>query len=185
MALQQQLGQGALPGLQAPTSFGPIEELARKRFNEQTIPSLANRLTSFGLPQSSGTWQGAFPGAAADLEAQLAALRSQHGFSERGQALQQAGLALQPTYENIYIPGTSGLLGSAAPGLAQYATQAALANPEGTASALGSLGAGLGAAASGLGVPALAGAGAGASLAGLIALYNYLQQNKGQQLGGQ
>jgi hypothetical protein len=179
--LLSQVGQGALQGLQQnPANFGPIADLAQKRFQERTIPTLAERFTSLGA--SPTQFQGYAAGAGADLQAQLAAMQSQHELQQRGQYLQQAGLGLQPSFENIYIPQTSGLLGAAAPGLAQYGLQAAASNPE----AVGAIGSSIGDAfgSAGLGTAGLAGAGLGTGLAGLLALLNYIQGNKNQQLGG-
>lgn len=79
----QQTAPGFTPltGLLGPeTDFGPIEERARRQFQTQTIPTLAERFTALGGQRGSG-FQGVLGRAASDLESQLAGLRSQ--FSER------------------------------------------------------------------------------------------------------
>jgi hypothetical protein len=103
-ALQQLLQQGM-------QNFNPdaLEARARNKFQTQTVPSIAERFTSMG---SGGLGSSAFANAlgqsGADLEGQLAALRSQYG----GQAL---NFGLQPQFESLYEPETGGLFG----GLAQ------------------------------------------------------------------
>jgi|GEM_PF-4627924 len=116
--------------------FDPIANLARENFSTQTIPSLAERFTSLGSggSQRSSAFQGALGAAAANLEKQLAALRSEYGLQnkefglrERGlnwqtalaekelaqrSALSSLGYGLQPQFENTYTPGKPGFLQS-------------------------------------------------------------------------
>ncbi len=120
---QQQLqGQGiqqALALLQgnpsnlATNSFAPIAQQARKQFNEQTIPSLAERFTAMGDGQKSSAFQGALGEAASGLEQGLAAQQSGHNMNLLQLLL---GLGIQPSFENAYIPGQPGLLHGAAQG---------------------------------------------------------------------
>jgi len=106
-ALDQLLQQG---GQNA--NFQGIEDLARKRFQENTIPSLAERFTSFGQGgQRSSDFMGAAAGAGADLESQLGGLRGQFG-------MQQLQQGLQPRFDTTMQPGT--------PGVAQGGIQALL-----------------------------------------------------------
>ena len=96
------------------TDFGGIENMELKRFQEQTIPGLAERFSSMGsmgAQRSSeyagqlgngGQVGGALGGAAADLGVKLAALRSQYG-------LKQSALGLTPQFENMYEGSTGGL----------------------------------------------------------------------------
>lgn len=95
-AFSQLLSQGL-----SNSDFNPIEQRARSQFNQQTIPSLAERFTSMGGGQRSSAFQGALGAAGAGLEEGLAALRSQHG-------LQQLGMGLTPQFENIYFPSQPG-----------------------------------------------------------------------------
>jgi hypothetical protein len=99
-------------------NFPAIEEAARSNFQSKTIPSIAERFASLGSGNRGSSGYGAALGqAGAGLEQQLAALKSQHGLG-----LTQLGLT--PSFENIYMPQTGGLLGAAAPavglGLTQY-----------------------------------------------------------------
>ena len=101
--LNQLLQQGS----QAAGGTG-MEDLARKRFQEETIPSLAERFTSMGAGgQRSSAFQSAIGRAGGDLEAQLASLGQQRG-------MQQLGMGLTPRFDTGYSPATQGLLGGAA-----------------------------------------------------------------------
>lgn len=63
------------------TSFEPIEKLARQNFQQQTIPSLAERFAGLGGLQSTA-FKGELGRAGSNLENQLAALRSQYGLQQ-------------------------------------------------------------------------------------------------------
>lgn len=94
------------------SNFDNIDKYARQQFNQKTIPSLANRFSSFGNNElSSPDFVNQLGEHASNLDAQLASLRSQHG-------LQELQYGLQPSFENIYTP--------AQPGFAHNAT-----SPEG------------------------------------------------------
>jgi hypothetical protein len=94
-------------------NFAGIENLARKNFSEQTIPSLAERFTSMGAgAQRSSGFQNAIGRAGSDLESQLAALRGEFGLS-------QLGLGLRPHLENILHQRVPGFFEGAARGLEQ------------------------------------------------------------------
>ncbi len=107
-ALSQLLSQGL-----SDFNFPAIENAARSNFQSQTIPSIAERFASMGSGNRGSSGYGAALGrAGAGFEQQLAALKSQHG-------LGLLGLGLTPSFENIYIPQTTGLVGTAGQGLAQ------------------------------------------------------------------
>ena len=98
-------------------SFGPIADRARKQFQEQTVPSLAERFTGLGGQRSSAFGQQVGQ-AGADLESQLAAMESQFGLEE-GKLLQSLmGLGLTPQFENILSPRQPGLLENLLTGIA-------------------------------------------------------------------
>ena len=72
--------------------FSGIEDLAQKRFQEETIPSLAERFTSMGAGgQRSSAFQSSIGRAGSDLQAQLAALKPQFG-------MQQLQMGMQPRF---------------------------------------------------------------------------------------
>ena len=80
--LQQGMGE---------TDFGGIEQLAKKRFEEETVPSLAERFTAMGGGKRSSAFQSALGRSGADLGAQLSALRPQFG-------MQKLMMGLQPRF---------------------------------------------------------------------------------------
>jgi len=105
-ALDQLLKQGS-----ESSDFSGIENLAQKRFQEETIPSIAERFTSMGAGgQGSSAFQSSLGRAGSDLESQLAGLRSQHG-------MQQLQMGLQPRFDTGYKPESQGFLGSSASSL--------------------------------------------------------------------
>lgn len=98
----EQLGfeqlQNYIPELMQGTEFGPIENLAREKFQQETIPTLAERFAGAGGLNSSALI-GQLGKAGSNLESQLAALRSQYGLQRAGtlgslaQGQQQLGLS--------------------------------------------------------------------------------------------
>ena len=112
--LQKQAGQMAMQGLQDPTAgFNPIANRARSQFQSQTIPSLAERFTSFGQGgQRSSDFTGAVAGAGADLEEGLAGQASQFGLQNQGLLQQLLGIGMSPSFENIHQPEQMGGLQS-------------------------------------------------------------------------
>ncbi len=104
------------PSNLATNSFAPIAQQARKQFNEQTIPTLAERFTAMGDGQKSSAFQGALGDASAGLEQGLASQQSGHNL----QLLQLLmGLGMQPSFESTYTPGQPGLLQALTPGLGE------------------------------------------------------------------
>lgn len=77
--------------------FDPIAQNARIAFAKRGIPSIAQRFSSVGLDRT-----GAFPRmlgkAAADLESNLAQLKSDYNLKERGQLSNLFSSALRPQY---------------------------------------------------------------------------------------
>lgn len=92
-----------------------------RRFNEQTIPGLAEQFSGYGGIGSSG-FRNSAVSAGADLSERLGALRAKiREQSARG--LQDIGAkSLERTNENILRPETFGLLGNAVEGAAKGAT---------------------------------------------------------------
>jgi hypothetical protein len=72
-----------IPELMQDTEFGPIADLARKQFNEETVPNLAERFAGSGGLNSSALI-GQLGKAGSDLESKLAAMKSQHGLERAG-----------------------------------------------------------------------------------------------------
>jgi hypothetical protein len=97
------LGQGQ-QGLQNPyQGFEGIENYANKQFQQNTIPSLAERFTSLGSNSlSSPAFASQLGAAGSDLATGLGFLRSQYGQQNQQNALAQLALGLSPQFENFY-----------------------------------------------------------------------------------
>ena len=104
--------QQALSGLQNPTAgFQPQADLARQQFQQNTIPTLAERFSGLGSgSQRSSAFAGELGQAGAGLESQLAALGSQYGLQQQGLLQNLLGLGLTPQKEHFYKPGEEGAL---------------------------------------------------------------------------
>lgn len=131
--------------------FGPIEQQARSKFYQDTIPTLAERFTSMGQgAQRSSGFQQALGRAGTGLEENLAALKAKVGpdyaLRRAGLGLQQGNLGLRhamakqaagiagdkyipallkagltPSFDVGITPGSPGLFGAMAPGMGQAA----------------------------------------------------------------
>ncbi len=101
--LQFLLQQGQ-QGLQNPSAgFAPIAQQARSQFNQQTVPSLAERFTSMGQNSvGSPAFASQLGQAGSGLEEALAALQSQYGMQNQQNALQMLALGMSPGFENFY-----------------------------------------------------------------------------------
>ena len=109
-ALQLLLRQGS-QGLQNPyAGFEPLAQQARSQFQNQTVPSLAERFTSLGSNNiaSSPAFTSQLGQAGAGLEEALAALKIQYGLQNQNNALSLLALGLSPTFENYYRQGQPG-----------------------------------------------------------------------------
>jgi hypothetical protein len=110
----QGIQSGQMPG---GISFDPIAQQAQTQFNQQTIPSLAERFTSLGGGQRSSAFQGALGGAGAGLQENLAAMKSQYMMQMMPMLMQMFGMGQRPQFEQQYLPGQKGFLQSGAEGL--------------------------------------------------------------------
>lgn len=108
-----------------PNAFSQFEAPYRQQFESQTLPMLAERfagLNPMGGGLSSSGFGQALGGAGAQLQAQLAGLHGNLRQNATGQAMGQfnnlAGLGLGTrSFENVYQPGNTGLMGGALSGL--------------------------------------------------------------------
>lgn len=86
--------------------FQPIAQQARSQFQQNTIPSLAERFTSMGGYGSSALSSPAFASqlgsAGAGLEEALAALQAQYGMQNQRSGLSTLALGMSPAFENYY-----------------------------------------------------------------------------------
>lgn len=106
-AFNQVLAQ-ALSGLgKNQFDFAPIENQARKNFNEVTIPGIAERFAGMNALKSSAFNQ-SLGQAGAGLESELAAMKQNYNLTQQ-QALQNLlGIGLKPQFESLYRPGQAG-----------------------------------------------------------------------------
>jgi hypothetical protein len=112
--------QMALSGLQNPhAGFEPIEQREIKRFNEETIPGLAERFTSMGGGQRSSAFKGATDNAGSNLGGQLAALKANYGFQNRGLLQQLLGHGLSSDFDTVDTNSQATGLSAALQGLSQ------------------------------------------------------------------
>lgn len=131
--LSQLRGMG-LEGLKNPTQgFSGYEQAARRGFENQTIPLLAERFASIGGTDSSG-YRNSLTGAGTNFELGLNQQRQQFGQNNVGNLLQMLQMGLKPSTENIYTPPGKNFGSSLAGGLG---TGAGLAGTIGLGSALG------------------------------------------------
>ena len=122
MGWMNQLGSQAASGLGGHQfDFAPIEAKARQGFQQQTVPSIAERFSNMGSGggQRSSAFAGALGQAGAGLDTNLAAMRSDYGMQQQNQLMQMLQMALQPQFENIYQPGHGGIMGSLMGGASQ------------------------------------------------------------------
>jgi hypothetical protein len=133
-ALQSLLGQG-MQGMQNPyAGFEPIKQQAINQFNQQTIPSLAERFTSMGNnSMTSPLFASQMGQAGAGLSQNLAAMQSQYGMQNRNQMMSMLGMGLTPQNQNFQMDAQQGMLQQLLPALGQMGSHAlgAFINPVG------------------------------------------------------
>jgi len=112
--VQNQLLQGSMAGLGSlQPSFEPIRQQALGTFQEQIVPTLAERFTSLGgsgSRLSSPAFASQIGQAGAGLSRDLAA--QEQGFNQQQQEFLRSllGMGLQRQYEPIYEPQQPGFL---------------------------------------------------------------------------
>lgn len=102
-AMDQLLGDYTTRSRQL-SDFSPIEEQARTGFEQKTLPTILERLQTFGGTGSSGAQQ-MIGQAGAGLEQSLAAMRQQFNENILNRLMQGAQMGLQPRFENVVEPG--------------------------------------------------------------------------------
>lgn len=117
-ALRSILGAG-MSGLANLSSvdFEPIAQQARQGFQQNTIPSIAERFTAMGAgAQQSSAFPQILGQAGAQLESNLAANKAQFGLQQQDQQQKLIalllGLGSQPQFASYYQPSQGGLLQS-------------------------------------------------------------------------
>lgn len=116
--IEQMLSQG-LGGLkEGPPSFEPIRERAMKTYQQDILPSLAERFTSMGAQRTGGFGE-ARQRSGEDLSSTLAAMESQFGQQQFSNLMQMLGVGLEPTEETGYFGGDQGLFKGLIPGISK------------------------------------------------------------------
>ena len=140
------IGNLNLPGGQS--NFAPIAEQSQRNFQQQTVPTLAERFGSLGSGSggalSSPDLYKQLGAAGANLQGDLAALQSQYGLQERGEQANNffnlLGAGLKPQFDYGITPEQSSGIRNIWNSVKQPAANAALGFMAG-----GPAGAGLGA----------------------------------------
>jgi len=101
MSMLLGLGGNALQNPYA--GFEPIRQQAMNQFQQNLVPSLAERFTSMGGGRlSSPAFAGQLGQASSGLEQALAAMQSQYGQQNQHNAMSMLALGLSPSFENFY-----------------------------------------------------------------------------------
>jgi hypothetical protein len=138
MNIFDQLSSMGLQGFQNPyAGFDPIAQRATSQFQQQIIPSIAERFTSMGGGSlSSPAFASQLGQAGSGLAENLAALQSQYGLQNRAQMLSLLGLGLTPQYQFQQTPEQPGFLQQIIPSLGRLGLHAGAAALTGGASAV-------------------------------------------------
>jgi hypothetical protein len=112
--LQQLIGQD-------PAAMAQFEAPMMRQFEQSTIPMIAERFAGMGShgAQGSSAQNLAMAQAGRELSENLGALRGQLGMGAMSQLQAMLSQGMSPTFENVYMQPTGGLLGGAAAGGAQ------------------------------------------------------------------
>ena len=110
-----------------PEAMAKFEAPMMRQFEQQTVPGIAERFAGAGSggAMSSSAMNQSMGQAGRELQENLAAMRGGLQQNALTQLQGLLGIGFQPTFENLYTPGTQGFLGGAAQGFAQGAGQAA------------------------------------------------------------
>lgn len=93
-----------------PEAFEKFAAPSRRSFEENTIPTIAERFSGLNAQKSSAFPQ-ALGKAAAGLEENLSAQRAGLQQNALSQLTSLLGTGLTPQFENVFRPGTEGFLG--------------------------------------------------------------------------
>ncbi len=134
---QEGLNQQLLGGLGQPTGSGlewlnmlmsqdpqamqQFQAPMMRQFEQQTVPMIAERFAGMGShgASSSSAMQQTMGQAGKELSESLGALRGNIGMQAMSQLQSLLGQSMRPTFENIYMQPTKGILGGAAEGFGE------------------------------------------------------------------
>ena len=94
--------------------FEPIAKNMQSMFQQNIVPSLAERFSSMGSGNalSSGAFGSQLAGASRDFQGDLAAMMAQYGLQQQGLGQSLFGMGQRPQFENAYIPGGNSGIGA-------------------------------------------------------------------------
>lgn len=123
----KQLLMSGMNQLQNPMEgFEPLRKRAMTQFNQQIVPSLAERFGAVtNARASSPSFLSQLSSAGAGLQENLADMESQYKQQSLINAMQMLGMAATPQYENMFRARTPGLFESLIPGLSAAGGQMA------------------------------------------------------------
>lgn len=119
-ALNQMLSQATSGLSQQPLDFDPIAQSMRSGFQEQTIPSIAERFSAMGA-QGSSAFPQALGQAGRGLERDIGAQRAQYGLQSQSALQNLLNIGLKPQQQMFMDPGYPGLAQQAFGGLIPFA----------------------------------------------------------------
>ena len=93
-------------------SFDPIRQRLMSQYQQQILPSIAERFTGMGDGQGSSAFLGELTSGTNDFMERMGALESQYNMQMLPQYLRMGELGLTPQQEHMYIPGSKGMLQS-------------------------------------------------------------------------
>lgn len=93
-------------------SFDPIRQRLMSQYQQQILPSIAERFTGMGSGQGSSAFLGTLREGTNDFMERLGSLESQYNMQMFPQYLQMAQMGLMPQQEHMYMPGSKGMLQS-------------------------------------------------------------------------
>ena len=121
--MMSQLMQTGFGGLKQ-FDFGPIRDQAIRQYEQQIVPSLAERFTSMGGRRSSG-FQQALGASGSNLMSNLAAQEENYNLQRQPMFQQLIGMGLRPQWENIIEQRHPGIVETLLASLAQGAGKVA------------------------------------------------------------
>lgn len=93
-------------------SFDPIRQRLMSQYQQQILPSIAERFTGMGDGQGSSAFLGELTSGTNDFMERMGALESQYNMQMLPQYLRMGELGLTPQQEYMYMPGSKGMLQS-------------------------------------------------------------------------
>lgn len=114
-------------------SSDPMRQRLMSLYQQQILPSIAERFTGMGDGQGSSAFLGELTGGTNDFMERMGTLESQYNQQMLPQYLKMGEIGLTPQQENMYAPGSKGMLQSGGEALMQAIPHAIAAYASGGA----------------------------------------------------